>query len=206
MTRELRTKQVWLIRSCETDWELQQRIRGRTDLPIAPTGRERLQASLDASIELDLIRHATDEASLETARLLAKGLGVRRRRLTTFLPPDLGVFEGLTMEQASERFPSRARVWAENPIGLLPPEGEPLNEVLLRTARSLHRLLLRGRTARLGIVAHPVVIGCLRVLINRADSGAYHALESAAPRLEPHSLVPDLLDELEHRIHSLCSG
>ena len=206
MTRELRLKQLWLIRSCETDWELQQRIRGCTDLPIAPTGRERLQASLDASIELDLIRHATDEASLETARLLAKGLGVRRRRLTTFLPPDLGLFEGLTMEEASERFPSRARLWTEDPIALLPPEGEALNQVLLRTARSLARLLSRGRTAHLGIVAHPVVIGCLRVLLARADSAAYHALESVAPRLEPHALDPNLLDELQDRIHSLSSG
>ncbi|MAJ46046.1 MAG: hypothetical protein CBC35_01950 [Planctomycetes bacterium TMED75] len=206
MTRELRIKQLWLIRSCETDWELQQRIRGHTDLPIASTGRERLQACLDASIELDLIRHATDEPSLETARLLAKGLEVRRRRLTTFSPPDLGLFEGLTIEQATERFPSRARVWAENPIALLPPEGEALNEVFLRTARAFQRLLVRGRTARLGIVAHPVVIGCLRVLINRADSGAYHALESVAPRLEPYALVPALLEELRDRIRALSSG
>ncbi|MDG2030354.1 MAG: histidine phosphatase family protein [Phycisphaerales bacterium] len=187
---EERALRITLIRSAETDWELQGRIRGSSDLPLSSHGVEVLSQALTDPPEIDVIRHATDEASKATARLLARNTGARRRKLIGLEPPNFGLLEGLTMAEATERYPTRSRIWEENPLALNPPDGEPLNVLAERTGIALERTLSRVRTRSIAFVAHPLVIGVMRLLLTDLPSARYHEMEAAAARIE-HFPAPD---------------
>ncbi len=190
MTLEEIPRRITLVRSAETDWELQGRIRGSSDLPLCAHGVEVLSKALDEVPATDVIRHATDEASTATARLLARATKARRRKLPGLEPPDFGLLEGLTMVEATERYPTRSRIWEENPLSLNPPDGEPLGRLVERTAGALGRTIDRSRARSIAFVAHPLVIGVMRLLIEGRQAENYHELEQAAARIEAH-LAPE---------------
>lgn len=200
MTRAKAPVRILLARSGETEWEVQGRIRGRTDLPLAPQAVETLANALVNPPALKVVRHATDEASTATARLLARTTRARRRKLLGLEPPDLGLLEGLTLAEAAERYPSRSRIWEESPLSLKPPEGEPLLDLLKRAGDALTRTLTRSRSSSLAIVAHPMVIGALRVLLADAKPSRYHDLAHSAPRLESYVLPPDAAQRIKRRV------
>ncbi len=204
MVRERRSMRLLLVRSCETEWELQGRVRGATELPLSPLAVEQLSRALADPPELDVVRHATDEVSKATASLLAGKTHARRRKVQGIEPPDLGLLEGLTLEEANERYPSRSRVWEEDPLALLPPEGEPLRTVAWRSGGALVRTLSRSRSTSLAIVAHPVVIGMLRLVLAGSDEAGYHELERDAGRLEPHEVTPEGFVALRARVEALA--
>lgn len=187
---EERALRITLIRSAETDWELQGRIRGSSDLPLSSRGVEVLSQALVDTPEIDVIRHADDEASKATARLLARSTGARKRKLIGLKPPNFGLLEGLTMAEATDRYPTRSRIWEENPLALNPPDGEPLNVLAERTGIALARTLSRLRTRSIAFVAHPLVIGVMRLLLTDLPSARYHEMESSAARIE-HFPAPD---------------
>jgi broad specificity phosphatase PhoE len=181
---------ITLIRSAETDWELQGRIRGNSDLPLSSHGVEILSGALTEPLTIDVIRHATDEASTATARLLARSTGARRRKLVGLEPPNFGLLEGLTMAEATERYPTRSRIWEENPLALNPPDGESLNVLAERTGIALSRTLSRVSTRSVAFVAHPLVIGVMRLLLADLSSARYHDMEGSAARIE-HFTAPE---------------
>lgn len=200
-----RALRITLIRSAETDWELQGRIRGRTDLPLSSNGVEILSASLADSPEIQVIRHATDEASKATARLLVRSTGARRRKLVGLEPPNFGLLEGLTLAEATERYPTRSRIWEDNPLALNPPDGESLNVLAERTGQALGRTLSRVRMRSIAFVAHPLVIGVMRLLLADLPSARYHDMEAAAPRIELFSLPEGGVESILRRASELGS-
>ena len=200
-----RALRITLIRSAETDWELQGRIRGRTDLPLSSRGVEILSAALVDASEIEVIRHATDEASKATARLLARSTGARRRKLVGLEPPNFGLLEGLTMAEATERYPTRSRIWEDNPLALNPPDGESLNVLADRTGQALGRTLSRVRMRSIAFVAHPLVIGVMRLLLADLPSARYHDMETAAPRIELLSLPDGGVESILRRALELGS-
>lgn len=200
MARSKAPVHILLVRSGETEWEVQGRIRGQTDLPLSPHAVEILAKALVNPPPVKVVRHASDEASTATARLIARTTRARRRKLVGLEPPNLGLLEGLTLEEAADRYPSRSRIWQETPLALKPPEGEPLLDLVQRAGGALARTVARSSSSMLAIVAHPMVIGALRVVLADAKPERYHELAHSAPRLESYILPPDAAQRLMRRV------
>ena len=102
-----------LVRHGETDWNVQRRYQGQTDVPLSAPGRreaecvaERLtRQKIDAVYASDLAR------AWETAAIIA-----RQNGLKVFPEPRLrelkfGVLEGLTFDEAQIQYPDMITAW-----------------------------------------------------------------------------------------------
>lgn len=167
---------VW--RHGSTAWNKERRFQGRTDLPLDETGRAEAESGAGDLERLDpalLITSDSTRASQTAAQLAS------RRGLTPVLDPrlreaDLGAWEGLTREQASERFPAEYASWRQG-LDVRRGGGETQVEVATRAVEALAealRTLAPGQT--LVAVTHA---GTARAALGRwlgLDPGSWRSL------------------------------
>ena len=145
-----------LVRHGETEWSLDGRHTGRTDLPLLPEGIEQARAlrpvlgarTFAAVLTSPLVR------ARETAELAGLGAGA-------VVDPDLaewdyGAYEGVTTNQIREKRPG----WELFADGV--PDGESIEDVAARVDRVIARV--RATPGDVACVAHSHV---LRVLAAR---------------------------------------
>ncbi len=115
MTRADRYR-VLLIRSGATEWDEQDYLPGVADLPMCPHERERLAVD-DAMVgpaAVASVLSAGDEASTETASIVARSLGVKAKKCVDLGDVDLGLWQGLRMSELRERAPKVYKQWVDD--------------------------------------------------------------------------------------------
>jgi uncharacterized phosphatase len=161
-----------IVRHGQTDWNLQRRIQGSTNIPLNGLGRAQaaetglaLRGTSWAAVVTSPLRRA-----LETARIIAGELGGP----APLILPELterhhGEIEGLTFTERQARFPDGAVV----------PGLESRQAVLDRVLPALDGLARAHPGGELVVVCHGGVIG---TLIRHATDGA---------RPVPGELIPN---------------
>ena len=121
-----------LLRCGETLWESEDRLHGRTDLPLTAAGRAAVSADVArlAGERIATVYHAADEAASETALMWARATQARTKNVDELADPDLGLLEGLLQQDLADRYPKRHKQWQDDPLSLVPPEGEPIIDAL----------------------------------------------------------------------------
>jgi probable phosphoglycerate mutase len=152
-----------LLPSAHTDWQLQQRIQGRLDLPASPQGLHQItqQITTWAPDPLPRLIHcAPDEASRQTAdRFAARcGPGIRIKPCPDLYEIDLGLWQGLEYAQVKERYPSAYAHWKSQPAMVAPPEGEALPQFAQRTLAAVTRLIDKADGTPIALVLRPVML------------------------------------------------
>lgn len=143
-----------LVRHGQTDWNLNRRIQGSTDIPLNATGRadalaaaERLRTHEWHAVYTSPLRRA-----LDTAVIIADELGLGApKALATIVERNYGEAEGLTGEQVLERYPDQMEV----------PGRETREAVTRRVAPALIELAKVHPGSRLIVVTHGGVIGSM---------------------------------------------
>lgn len=188
---KLGTIHVLLVRSGATEWDDAGRSQGETDLPLSPSGRERLTAEVSdhyrccagsAFAPLDVVLHAPDEASRETASLLAAAAGTRAREMDGLRAVSMGLWEGLREAELLERHPTAFRQWLEDPTVVTAPEGEGIVEAEHRLLEALRKGL--ARRSSVGLALRPPAFGVVRCwLLGRPLTDLWSVIEEA-PTIE----------------------
>lgn len=154
---------VLLVRHGETDWNLQTRLQGHTDIPLNATGRwqaaqlGRVLAGepLDAVYSSDLVR------ALHTAAEIACATGAPLRPETELRERRFGCFEGMTYAEIEARWPGDARRWRLREPGFGPEGGENLIDFHARCVGAAERLAARHPGGSIALVAHGGVLDSL---------------------------------------------
>lgn len=138
-------KRLILIRAGRTDWADQDRLAGDMDLQINEAGRaEASKAAVDVASEAPkAIFCGSDEPATETALVIGAALGLTPKAIEELREVDLGLWEGLTEEQFSERFSRVHKAWHDDPNSVEPPNGEALPVVDARLESGIMRVLKR---------------------------------------------------------------
>ncbi|WP_166789398.1 histidine phosphatase family protein [Cryobacterium sp. TMS1-20-1] len=143
-----------IVRHGQTDWNLNQRIQGRTDIPLNATGRaeavaaaERLQSrQWDAIVTSPLMRAA------ESARIIAAELGLAEPEVVPALTErHHGAIEGLTFAERQYRFPD----------GVAVPGLETRRDVIDRVLAALSALAAGHTGQSILVLSHGGIIGTL---------------------------------------------
>jgi probable phosphoglycerate mutase len=173
---EMTPTRLCLIRHGETAWNADRRLQGHLDVPLNETGHVQAGA---AAAGLDGQRFAalycSDlERARQTAAAAARALG-----LAPFPDPALrerhyGGFQGLTYEQARERFPREyERFLAREPDFAFPGSGERLSEFAARVRSVLQRIVTRHPGSQVLVVTHGGVLDIAYRLATGKDLEAH---------------------------------
>ncbi|KTR85806.1 histidine phosphatase family protein [Leucobacter chromiiresistens] len=104
------TTRIALIRHGQTDWNLSGRMQGRTDVPLNAAGRAQargLAEELARQEPWTAVVTSPLERALETAEILAQGLGLAVEVCDGLVERSFGAAEGLSHGAAVEKWPSR---------------------------------------------------------------------------------------------------
>jgi alpha-ribazole phosphatase len=155
---------LFLATHAQTDWNVQGRFQGHTDVPLNERGRsqaaalgQRLaQEKLHAIVASDLCR------ARQTAEIvaLAHGMGVRtdaRLRELCF-----GAWEGLTHAEIQQQYPNELAAWRKDILRTHPRGGECLLDLAARLREFVKVLGNYPQEADVLVVAHR---GALRTLL-----------------------------------------
>ena len=183
-----------LIRCGETTWDAEGRLHGRSDLPLSIDGRASVAEDAAGLISPNLatVYHPPDDAATETAQIIADVVGARTKTLAELVEADLGVLDGLSIQDFAERFPKRYKQWQEDPVSLTPPEGEELVVARARLFAAFDRLLRRSRSAEVAVVLHPLGLGLLRCWLTDRPPTDLWTMVRQRPRIERYVLATEM--------------
>jgi len=136
---------VAIIRPGATEFDEQHRVQGSLDIPLSPQGAE--QVSLIAErlrqIPLEVLLCPAAEPAASSAEVLSELLGVPVREIEGLENQDLGLWQGLQIEELRRKYPKAIRQHEELPATVCPPNGETVNDVRDRLEAALARPLRR---------------------------------------------------------------
>lgn len=166
---------VNLIRHGQTDWNVQHRIQGTTDIPLNAVGRRQARDAVtrlvaegpwDAVVSSPLIR------ALETAQIIATGVRVATVELEPGLVErNFGEAEGLTDEERNVRFPPGTPV----------PGSETREQLRARALAAIDRIADTHPDKRIIVVAHGGLLGqILRAWTNESLPGPLDMIQNAS--------------------------
>lgn len=158
-----------LLRHGQTDWNLQHRYQGLTDIPLNAVGE---QQARDANEKLKEFRfdavYCSDlERAQRTARLALKGIFPfeeirfdRRLRERSF-----GIYEGGPYDK-DKMPPKYIEAMAADPEGFRFPEGESLLDVEKRVRPFYDEILEKHPDETVLLVAHGSLLSIIRFIAN----------------------------------------
>ncbi len=153
--------QITFVRHGQTDWNLQRRIQGLTDIPLNDTGRAQARRAGKELVggEWDVVVSSSLSRARETAEIIAEQIGLPVPNVVEGLQERAhGDMEGMTFEERQAAFPGDAVV----------PGLESRDAVIDRVLAALDGLAHVTGGIRILAVSHGGVIGSL---IRHATAG-----------------------------------
>lgn len=173
--------EVLLIRHGETEWNVQRRYQGHTDVPLSEVGMQQAQALAERLLSLrertTLVYSSDLLRARQTAALACPWAEPRydpRLRELKF-----GDFEGWTYDENLTRFGPRFADWIATPLIAPPPGGETIDDLEARLDKWLSEL------PDTGCVIAFTHGGVLRTLASRVNGTRF----DSALRIPPASAV-----------------
>jgi len=188
-----------LIRCGETTWDHEERLHGQTDLPLSNAGRAQMAAIAERTPAgaVGTVYHPSDEAASDTAEIFASAWKAKRRVIEDLADPDLGLLEGLARRAMIDRYPKRARAWTDDPLSLVPPEGEPVSEARARVFNAITRTMRRPRVVEAAFVLHTLSLGLLRCHVANQPSRQMWSMNRDHPMVIRYLVNESLIERLQ---------
>lgn len=154
----------FVFRHGETIWNQQERLQGHGDSPLTERGQHqarqiarRLQSlQPEALISSDLGR------ARQTAAIIADPLSLTPHFHPGLRERNLGIFEGLTLEDCRNRYPDEYAAWRSHDPAYAVPGGESVMERTARVISTLEEIATSFQGQRIVIITHG---GCLDSLL-----------------------------------------
>lgn len=166
---------VGLLRHGQTDWNIDFRLQGITDIPLNSTGLQQARAAAAAlrAEDWNFVASSPLSRAIDTAGVIAAAIAIPEVKIEPLLlERSFGEAEGLTHAEWKEKFPDG-----------MPPGGESLEELKIRANLLLSQLLNTYRGTKVLAVSHGAMIRKLVRVVSRGE------LPVAGERFENTSLT-----------------
>ncbi len=149
-----------LVRHGQTEWNRVERFRGRADVPLNETGLAQAEATgRRVSSEWQPVAMYTSplSRSVKTAEAIAKHCGLQVQLHSGLADIDYGEWQGLTPEEARQRWLEEIDAWYNRPHLAQIPGGETLDELRTRAMQMVSELVDRHPEDTIVLVGHTVI-------------------------------------------------
>ena len=175
-----------LIRHGQTNWNLEQRFQGQSDIPLNETGRKQADALADhlSAEHFDAIYSSDLQRATETAKIICKSEFHSDPRLREV---NFGDWEGLTYDEIKAKHPETLAAWEDDIYKNAPPNGETLEGLAVRVHFMLDELRENHEDQNILIVAHGGVLQtliCLALKLPPTMYWQFHRKEAEALQAE----------------------
>jgi alpha-ribazole phosphatase len=155
---------VYLVRHARTDAADSRRFIGQSDQPLGPRGREsaRLLADRLLRIPFDAIYTSDLERCLLVGRLVGEATDLPVHEDARLREIDVGLWDGLSPDEAEERYPENHREREHDLVHYRFPGGESFAELQQRSISAFNDILATNGQDRLLVITHK---GVKRVLL-----------------------------------------
>ena len=150
--------EIILVRHGETEWNVQEVFRGRTDVELNQTGikQAELLAEHLSHLKLDAIYSSPLRRAVKTAEIIAS-----RQRLNVEIAPglidfDYGKWQGLSHQEVKDKYKKLYTEWLKNPHQVKMSDGETLDEVRKRALMVVNEVIAK-HDGTIALVSHRVV-------------------------------------------------
>ncbi|MDW8122848.1 MAG: histidine phosphatase family protein [Armatimonadota bacterium] len=150
---------VYLIRHGETEWNRDDRLLGKTDLPLNDRGRRqaaRLAQRL-SNVPLTALYTSPLKRAVETATAIASVHSLNVTVIESLREIDYGEWEGMTLQEAAERFPDLETKRRTDPLRFQAPGGEAFEDFIGRVLTTFERIASAHFGQTIAVVAHQTV-------------------------------------------------
>lgn len=152
-----------VIRHGETDWNVQHRWQGQTDVPLNATGLAQAQAlaARMAREPGDVLYSSDLTRAMQTAAPLAAAWGQPVQAVPGLREQGFGVFEGMTARTIQQEHPALWLEWLSHRADFALPGGESLAQVSARVLAAVAQIAASHPRQRVVVVTHGGVLDTL---------------------------------------------
>jgi len=149
-----------LVRHGQTDWNMEGRYQGQSDIPLNEHGRamaHRLAEALDGQ-DFSIIYSSDLLRAVETACILAKKLHLAIIADARLREINQGEWEGQLVETIKNHYSALWDLRSIEPESFRPPGGETVHEVAARVYEFLDDLTQKYQSGKILVVSHGLAI------------------------------------------------
>ena len=151
---------IILVRHGQTEWNRVERFRGRADVPLNETGLAQAEATgrrVKAQWTPTTIYASPLSRAVRTAEAIAKHYSLPVQVHPGLADIDYGEWQGLTPDEARQRWPDQVDNWYNHPEQALIPAGETLADLRLRAMQTVGELARRHEGETIVLLGHTVI-------------------------------------------------
>jgi probable phosphoglycerate mutase len=155
-----------LIRHGQTNWNPDgsnisvERFRGRADVPLNETGLAQAEATgqhVAGRWKPAAVYASPLARAVSTAEAIAKHFDLTVQAHPGLVDIDYGEWQGLTPDEARQRWPEQVDNWYNHPERALIPAGESLTDLRSRAMQTVNELATRHAGQTVVLVGHTVI-------------------------------------------------
>ena len=163
----MKETEIILIRHGETEWNSQQRMQGHSNSDLSSVGQAQIQAlgQWMKNVPFDLIYSSDSLRAKQTAESITQFSGHELQFDQRLREKNLGVFEGLTSEEARERHPEVFRLFKTAGSKYVIDEGESTQQLQDRALEIVDEIRIKHPEEHVLLVTHG---GFIRVVMKHS--------------------------------------
>ena len=194
-----------LVRHGQTDWNLNQRFQGQSDVQLNEAGRQQATALAKrlAHDHIDVLFTSDLQRAHGTANIIAAHHACKIRVDARLREINFGAWEGLTYDEIKQSDPATLAAWEADISTTAAPNGETLNQLTARVESFLNDLHSQHADQTILIAAHggPLqILLCLALNLSPSKYWQFHLAPASLSEIAfyPAGAIINLLNDTCH--------
>jgi broad specificity phosphatase PhoE len=169
------TTRLYFVRHGSTQLTAEDRFSGATSVDLSDEGRRQAQLLAERLRDDDIqaVYCSPYGRTMETARILARPLGIEPVTRDGLREISHGRWEGLTRREVEERFSEEYAAWEEDPFTFAPQDGESGLAVLARALPVVREIVVAHRDQCVLVVSHKATLRLILSSLLGFDARGY---------------------------------
>jgi len=153
-----------LIRHGQTQWNVEGRYTGQSDIPLNEVGRAQARQVAEQLKENppDVIYCSDLKRAKETASVISTQIKVQLHVDRRLREINQGVWEGMHFDEIKRRYADEFADRLANPLEVAPPGGETIGQVQERVLAAVAEIQRNNQDSHVAIVAHGLVLALIK--------------------------------------------
>jgi broad specificity phosphatase PhoE len=197
---------IILVRHGQTAWNREERFRGHFDIPLDETGLAQAQAVAKRVALVwkpDVIYAGPLSRTIQTAEPTARLFNLAVQSEPGLIDVDCGKWQGLTPDEARQRWPVDFNHYLHLPRAFHFPGGESLENARLRAIRRVKQLVNEHLEETIMLVSHTALNRLILLSVLALDSAGFWRLRQDTCAInsftvENETFTLSLLNETSH--------